>query len=108
MVLIMAEMNAYQQVHFSAVDAIPRDGFAQYQVSVRGRGRVLAEQYYLNRQGGVWVPAIDTSNRTVAFGDTEEHAFETLRAQRIVLAERKEADLARFRENTEKMRGYGC
>lgn len=106
MVLIMAEMNAYQQVHFSAVDAVAREGFAQYEVSVRRGGYACC--YYLNRQGGVWVPAIDTSNSTVAFGDTEEHAFETLRAQRIVLAERKEADLARFRENTEKMRGYGC
>lgn len=81
MKLIMAELDMYQQVHFSAVDAVARDGFAQYEVAVRRGGQVF--QHYLNRQDGVWVPQIYGDNSQAAFGDNEAHAFETLRAQRV-------------------------
>jgi hypothetical protein len=104
MKLVMAELDEYQQVHFSAVDAVAREGFAQYEVAVRRGGQVFC--YYLNRQGAVWVPQIYGDNAQVAFGDDEAHAFDTLRAQRVARAKRMAEDLEHFRENTAKMRRF--
>lgn len=96
--LVMAELDAYKRVGLSEVAATARDGFAQYEVAVRRGCQVF--HHYLNHEGGVWVPQIDDENATVAFGDTDAKAIEALRAQRLVIAEQRAQDLARFRETT--------
>lgn len=99
--LVMAEIDGYGRVEFSDVDALPYEGFAQYVVTVRRGSQDSC--YYLNSEGGAWVPKIDCLNATIAFGDGEAQAAEALRAQRLVVAERKEQELARFRETTAGM-----
>lgn len=99
--LVMAKLGDYGQVELLEVEAKGRDGFAQYEVLVRDGAQVF--HYYLNHQGGAWVPQIDSANATVAFGDTAPRAARALRAQRLAVAERMDRDLARFREVTAEM-----